>query len=207
MTDRERDAIDTRLDAVLRSLPSAIEPHVDLWPGIEARLEARPSQQSRRWPAWLAQAAAAVVLVAGSSLLTASWLDVRRDGGTKAAREEAAREPVLAEAGAMPAVFGPGVRLDPEYLAARRQLTAMLEARIAQLPDSARVKLEANLAELRRAAEQINAALAQQPGDPLLEELLLKTYQDELAVLANVNQLTDALASTAAEPAAKRMKL
>jgi hypothetical protein len=58
---------------------------------------------------------------------------------------------------------------------------------------------------MQRAAEQINAALAEQPGDPLLEELLLKTYQDELAVLANVNQLTDALA--AAPAAEKRIEL
>ena len=43
---------------------------------------------------------------------------------------------------------------------------------------------------MRRAAEEINAALARQPGDPLLEELLLNTYQDELGVLASVNQLT-----------------
>ena len=37
--------------------------------------------------------------------------------------------------------------------------------------------------------------LAEQPGDPLLEELLLKTYQDELAVLSNISQLTNSLAN------------
>jgi hypothetical protein len=208
MTRSDRNALDTRLDAALRALPDAIEPGVDLWPDIEARLEARPSGQPWRWPAWLAQVAAAVLLVAGSSLLTARWLETRRAGGVMTPTTSVARQPASEGTGAMPAAFGPGARLDPEYLAARRQLTAMLDARIAQLPDSARVKLQANLAELRRAAEQINAALAEQPGDPLLEELLLKTYQDELAVLANVNQLTDALTSSAADPAAaKRMQL
>jgi hypothetical protein len=34
------------------------------------------------------------------------------------------------------------------------------------------------------------AAGARQPGDPLLQELLLSTYQQELGVLASVNQLT-----------------
>ena len=43
---------------------------------------------------------------------------------------------------------------------------------------------------MRRAADEINAALARQPGDPLLQELLLSTYQEELGVLASVNQLT-----------------
>ena len=41
-----------------------------------------------------------------------------------------------------------------------------------------------------RADAQINAALALKPGDPLLEELLINSYQDELAVLASVQQLT-----------------
>ena len=82
-----------------------------------------------------------------------------------------------------------------------------LDQRIAALPASARAKLEFNLGEMRRAADEINAALAEQPGDPLLEELLLKTYQDELAVLANVNQLTASLEAGPAATNEKRMQL
>ena len=74
-------------------------------------------------------------------------------------------------------------------------------------PASSRAKLESSLGELRRAAEQINVALAEQPGDPLLQELLLATYQDELAVLANVNQLTSALAADGRGDEPKRMDL
>jgi hypothetical protein len=87
------------------------------------------------------------------------------------------------------AAFGPTHALGAEYLAARRDLSGMLEQRIDRLPPSARSKIEQNLAEMRRAADEINQALATQPGDPLLEELLLTTYQEELAVLASVNQL------------------
>ena len=90
----------------------------------------------------------------------------------------------------MPAAFGPSYSLNAEYDEARGQLAADLELRLAGMPPSARQKLEANLAEMHRAAAEINAALARQPGDPLLEELLLNTYQDELGVLASVNQLT-----------------
>ena len=64
-----------------------------------------------------------------------------------------------------------------------------LSARIDRLPPEARRQLERNLAEIRRASAEINAALELSPGDPLLEELLLNAYQDELAVLASVNQL------------------
>jgi hypothetical protein len=165
----------------------------------------------RRRPAWLWQAAAAVLLVAGSSLLTAKLLNHGASKGNITASTGAPANRALAERNrvtAMPAAFGPHGSLDPEYMAARRQLTVMLQQRLAQLPPSTRAKLEMNLDEMRRAADEINAALSEQPGDPLLEELLLATYQDELAVLANVNQLTAGLAEETAKPAAeKRMKL
>ena len=38
--------------------------------------------------------------------------------------------------------------------------------------------------------DEINQALELQPGDPLLEELLMNTYQAELGVMANASQLT-----------------
>ena len=213
MTDIERREGDDALDAELHGLPRAVEPARDLWPAIAARLEPRESTRAGpRRPAWLWQTAAAVLLVAGSSLLTATLLDRSRGAGNIAGGPRAtavAPTPTTSDVVAMPAAFGPGARLDADYVAARRQLTTMLEARMANLPESTRAKLQVNLGEMRRAADQINAALAEQPGDPLLEELLLITYQDELAVLASVNQLTTALAGTA-EPTAqdsKRMQL
>ncbi|HEX9208505.1 MAG TPA: hypothetical protein VF851_09725 [Steroidobacteraceae bacterium] len=205
MTDRDRSP-EERLDAQLRALPRTLEPARDLWPEIASGLEPH-GQASRRRPAWIAQVAAALLLVAGSSLLTATLLDRGPAPGRQSvqAREPAGQAAKPGGFAPMPAGFGPNVRLDPEYAAARRQLTVMLQARLAALPPSTRAKLETNLGEMQRAAEQINAALAEQPGDPLLEELLLKTYQDELAVLANVNQLTAALA--AAPATEKRIQL
>jgi hypothetical protein len=207
-TDRRPDA--SGLDARLQQLPPAIAPGRDLWPAIEARLEPRVATQSRRWTG-LWQVAAAVLLVAGSSLLTATLMRSRDGAGTIAAVPTpavATPEPARADVvQAMPVAFGPGKRLDAEYVAARMQLTAVLDERLARMPASSRVKLEASLGELRRAAEQINAALAEQPGDPLLQELLLATYQEELAMLANVNQLTSALAANGRGAEPKRMDL
>jgi hypothetical protein len=168
-----------RLDALLRSLPGGVEPGRDLWPAIEARLERRPAG---RRPAWVLQAAAAVVLVAASSLITAALLS--RRGAPVAQLAPAAMVP------AVPAAFGQSDGLGAGYERARRQLAADLEQRMATMPASARQKLVANLAEMSRAADEINVALARRPGDPLLEELLLNTYQDELGVIASVNQLT-----------------
>jgi len=213
MTQDERSPQDAAapIDLRLRELPREIEPGRDLWSGIAARIDERadpaPVRESLR-SAWGWQAAAAVALVAASSLLTATLLDRDRPAG-QAVVTAAPSNPVATsqDAVGMPAAFGPAGTLDPEYLAARKQLTQMLEQRITTLPPSARAKLEFNLGEMRRAADEINAALAAQPGDPLLEELLLKTYQDELAVLSNVSQLTASLENAAASPAEKRMQL
>jgi hypothetical protein len=169
-----------RFEALLQSLPREVEPGRDLWPGIASRLEPR---STRRRHAWTWRIAAAVALVAASSLITASlvrhdsWITARLASPTTAA-------PVV------PAAFGQARGLGVGYEMARRQLAADLRQRLAGMPPSARQKLVANLAVMRRAADDINAALARQPGDPLLEELLLNTYQDELGVLASVNQLT-----------------
>jgi hypothetical protein len=175
---------DERIDAALASLPRELQPARDLWPGIESRLEPRGRRGMWAW-----QVAAALALVAVSSLITASF--VRR------AEAPVAHASAPGPRAVMPAAFGPSYSLNAEYDKARGQLAADLEQRLAEMPPSARQKLEANLAEMHRAAAEINAALARQPGDPLLEELLLNTYQDELGVLASVNQLTGTSASAA----------
>jgi hypothetical protein len=185
---------EARLDAMLAGLPRELPPERDLWPQIAAQLE--PRHAPRRW---LPLAAAAVLLVAASSLITAH---VVRQNAAPVAIEA---PPAPGAATVRPASFGPGYALDPEYVAARQQLAAMLAARMDRLPNSARQKVEDNLAQLHRAADEINAALALQPGDPLLEELLLNTYQDELAVLASVNQLANLNGTTVPED--KRIKL
>jgi len=170
------------LDEGLDALPRGIDPERDLWPSIEAQLEPRAERAGRRW---LWPAAAAVLLVVGSSLITAALL---RHDEPLVARQI----PATGQASYAAAAFGPGQTLDPTYAGARAELASSLSARIDRLPADARRKLERNLAELRRASAEINAALELSPGDPLLEELLLSTYQEELAVLASVNQLAGA---------------
>jgi hypothetical protein len=179
---QERNAPTTPLDTALDALPRSIEPERDLWPTIEARLEPRSVRAGRRW---LWPAAAAVLLVVGSSLITATLL--RDDEPLVAQRVRAA-----GQVGYASAAFGPGQTLDPAYETARQDLVRTLSKRIDRLPPDVRRQLEKNLREIRHASAEINAALELSPGDPLLEELLLSAYQDELAVLTSVNQLAGA---------------
>jgi hypothetical protein len=154
-----------------------------------------PSRRS-----WLWQAAAAVLLVGGSSLLTA--IIVKRGQDAPLAHQA----PAAITVHAMPAVFSPVQARSAEYEVAREQLSAMLQLKLASMPSSARHKLEANLAEMQRAAAEIGAALDQRPGDPLLEELLLNAYHDQLTMLVVANQLTSTNV-TATPATATRMQL
>jgi hypothetical protein len=78
------------------------------------------------------------------------------------------------------------------YVDARAALDKEFKERIATLPPVTRAKLERDLADLRMAAADIAATLAKHPSDPLLQELLLSTYQSELGMLGSVTDMTNA---------------
>jgi hypothetical protein len=166
-----------RLDQLLGSLPRDVAPRRNQWPDIRAALDAQPAVQGvsknepRRFvPLWT-QLAAGIVLVAVTALVTYSI-----------ARREAPAQPALA-------ATANSDELAKEYLRARLALDQAFAERIATLPPATRAKLEGNLADIRRAADEIVATLAQHPSDPLLEELLISTRQRELQLLADVVQL------------------
>jgi hypothetical protein len=71
-------------------------------------------------------------------------------------------------------------------------IATSLPGALAALPPADRAKVEKNLADLRHAADEISATLTQHPSDPLLQDLLMSTYQSELQLLANVSELPSA---------------
>jgi hypothetical protein len=176
------------LDRALATLPQEIAPQRDLWATIAGRLEPRPDPTvSRR--GWLALAASVVCvgfLLLIVRLLQPSAVSGVPPGATLGSTQSAVSPVLDLEA----APFGRGVVLDAAYVQAHRDLSAQLRSRLARLPPQTRRTVEENLAVMRHAAMQINTALEQQPGDPLLEELLLKAYQDELTVMSTVYELT-----------------
>jgi hypothetical protein len=179
----KRDPLDQALD----SLPKSVQPQRDLWSGIRAEIESSSrAQRSRYLPPRWQQLAAGALLVIATSLTTYFLTRQSLRHETPVIAQQSAPAPMLS---AMPASFGPE-SLGADYFKARAALDAEFEQRIASLPPATRAKLENDLADLRRAANEIATTLAQHPSDPLLQDLLMSTYQSELQLFANVNEMT-----------------
>ena len=138
---------------------------------------------SARW----FQLAAGLLLMLATSVTTfvITRQSMEKDAAVQLAQQQQMPAPQL---NAMPVSFGPEV-LGAEYMKARADLDARFAERIKTLPPTARVKVERNLADLRRAANEIASTLNEHPSDPLLQDLLMSTYQRELQLLADVNDV------------------
>lgn len=181
------------LNELLASLPREVPPERDLWPSIHAEIAKTPIVtdaapvvhfSSSRW----FQMAAGVLLILATSVTTyfVTRESLQKDAAMQVAQHEPMPAPTL---NAMPVHFGREA-LSAEYLQARADLDKVFEQRIKTLPPAARAKLERNLADLRQAANEISATLAEHPSDPLLQDLLMSTYQRELQLLADVSDVT-----------------
>jgi hypothetical protein len=184
-----------RLVSSLRELPQAIEPPRDLWPGIESRLQeaASPSAHVRalrssamplRWLALAAMLASVAVGVwIGRSLLPLA----HNTGGAPAPFTAAESTAALGAPTALDAAY----ETDPRYQRQRAELLRSLQARLATLPPASRAKVMASLETIHRAKEDLERALGKDPGNALLQELLINTYQDEMRVLTDVPEASD----------------
>jgi hypothetical protein len=185
---------DDPLSQMLASLPKDVQPERDLWQGIQAEIGKTPIVTdsapvvhfaSSRW----FQMAAGVLLVLATSFTT---FVITRNSMEKDPAVQVANEQVVPTAtaplNAMPASFGTEA-MGADYLKARSELDQRFEERMKTLPPSTRAKLERNLAELRHAANEISTTLAENPSDPLLQDLLMSTYQRELQLLADVSDV------------------
>jgi hypothetical protein len=189
MSETRRDP----LDQALASLPEDVAPERDLWPQIRAEIEktpiVAPAPASRVQSQWF-RLAATVLLVLATSLVT---YYVTRQSMQPQMVQTAPEALPAPEVISQPAGFSFGhEQLGAGYRNARAELDKSFQQRIAALPPADRTKVERNLADLRRAADEISATLAKNPSDPLLQDLLMSTYQSELQLLANVSELPTA---------------
>ena len=167
---------DDKLMQAAGELATEIRPERDLWPGIEEAIN-RP--QRSRWTPMLAQAAAVVMLVGASSLITYTLVK---------------QEPQVIE------VTRPGLAVDQaaftnrsflgdDYRMARGSVSAQLNRELERLSPEARADIERNLAVIRQAISDINQALAKEPDNELLQELLANAYREEVAIMQRVGTL------------------
>lgn len=186
MNERKVDELEARL----ARLPRDIEPTRDLWPGITTAIKeqapaARSSAAKRPFTVW--RIAASLLLMVTSSAITYAIMQRSHQQEVSDARNETAQQlqPMLA---AMPASFA-GQQLGVEYTNARAALDAQFTRYLKSLSPAERSRIERSLADLHRTANELSAMLAEHPSDPLLQELLLSTYQNELGLLTRVNEL------------------
>ena len=135
----------------------------------------------------LAQAAAVILLVGGSSLLT--YLAVK-DDASKVSPVAATNIQTL---DAVSASFGGQYSLGPDFQDARRDLEGRLEQELERLSPEARDDVQASLETIRTAIAAINEALVEEPDNALLQELLMRSYREELAVMRRINGITNAV--------------
>lgn len=79
---------------------------------------------------------------------------------------------------------------DASYIAARDSLELSFRQQLALLDPATRAKIEADLAIIRQAHEDIRKALASDPSSPVLEQLWQSTWHDEIDLYEHVVQAT-----------------
>lgn len=160
----------------LDELAQDVPPPRDLWPAIEAGM--RASDVKTRAPTWrygIGLAAAMGLLAVGVWVGRASL---------PGAPPSEVSEPSV-EASAMQAAFVPDARFTRD----REALRADLAERLAALPPESRDKVSASLDTIQAARADVEAALGRDPSSALLQELLVNAYQDEMRVLATLQEV------------------
>jgi hypothetical protein len=176
------------LEEALGSMPRELQPERDLWPGIARRLEqgtgpgAVRAAGGRRpqWP-WALAASLGVLALAGALC----WSVVQQRTSVELTAQRAA----AAGPGSTLVSFGPP--RDADYVAARAGLERTFNERLSLLAPITRTRVQADLAVIRKANEDIRAALAQDPASPLLWQLLRSTWQQEIDLYTNVAHTTE----------------
>lgn len=179
----------------LSELPRDIQPPHDGWAALEARLRESGMPQAdagaqpaggmvpaRRWRPRMMQIAtlAAVLAAVVVGMSIDRWILAPGQPNS----------PVASVPGSGSADRGIPVSYvtDPRYQRERAELLRTLDARLAKLPPPTRKKVLQSLATIHQSMSDIQQALGREPGNALLQELLIDTYQDEMQVLSTVQQ-------------------
>jgi hypothetical protein len=186
MTDEHIDPDKLRELAQLTSrLPREIEPPADAWQSIRAVLESgsvKPARTLRFWqrPAFLL--AAGLALVAGSSLVTARILSNRETSSARVAVTAGARPGV-------PATLAEFTAVENRYISSANRLSEILDSDEIQLSDETKSKLRESLRVIDAAILEARSALAQDPSNRQLIEMLETSYTHKIDLLERTTEM------------------
>ena len=152
------DRPDDALSALTAQLSRQVQPPHDLWDAIDARI--RPPQRSAR--GWELALAAGIAAAFVSALFIGG--QQRREGYVAA-----------------PLAYQQ--QLDAAYSPLREASLTRYRARAGRLDPTLRRTVDTNLAIIDRALAEIRIALARDPDDAGLGQMLKRTYEQELAVI------------------------
>ncbi len=193
MTDLNKEQTERNLDAMLGNLPKEALPERDLWPAIEATID----QQSGAKASWRYMGLAATICL---GLFVAHLLTGQDNDAPPAVADNGIQTtPVYVDQGEELdfVVPTPIARLTSypgqKFSLARDSELEELELHIDRLPENEREIVRGNLANIRQALSEIDAALAENPNNTLLKELLVQTYQRELNTIASVNRISGSM--------------
>jgi hypothetical protein len=171
----------------LSALPREVAPAQDLRPAIHAAISQRQVRPVRSsiggrslWSARYVLAAAALVLVAFSSIVTSLLVWRARDDGARAFIQATATSSFAANE----------LRaIEANYIAATAELERTLrEQRMALSPETVRI-LEENLAIIDAALAESRAALRSDPSNQALSEMIVAAYEKKLDLLRRAAEL------------------
>jgi anti-sigma factor RsiW len=170
-----RDRLESLVGAA-RALPEEVDPPAELWSDVGARIQPRSTRTRQLW----ILAAAAVVLVALSSAVTA--LIVRRP--TIVVR------PNMTPQVAVVAPLPPAARaVDADYAGAIRALNETLAENRNRLDPATIAKVEASLEVIDHAIDEARQALAADPSNLTILDLLASSYERKVELLRRANAL------------------
>ena len=166
----------------IADLPREIEPAIDPWPQIAARIEKAGERRAGSGPApWLWRAAAATLVVA---LAAGLLFGPRWDGAPTAPAGPAVATPAAGDYH-LPASLAAN---EAEYQAAFREFIAVGRARPA-LSDLTIDRIEAGWADMREMENALTAALEESPDNAFLAARMMELRARQLGFLQQLAAL------------------
>ncbi|MET1255134.1 hypothetical protein [Aliikangiella maris] len=174
---------DATLADFYAQLPVEQAPERDLWPAIENRLQAPVTKIYNR--RWIPLAIAASLLLSIMSL-GISWQHLQKAEQTLAQAQLIKLQYANVEQATTADVNTQIKAMELEYHAAKSALLMQIGLNQSPTEHNLLAEVSGNLMIIEHATQELKAALAKKPADPLLINLLNSTYQQELAVLSKL---------------------